>query len=231
MPPSWPLRVPPPRQLPVPPVWPLCVPPPRPLHVPPSWPLAVPPPRPLGGPVPEPRGIPRASPILRLPPSLLVVSHTLPLPVLPPRPRQVPPSGTLHRSAPFPRGLRLLDRLGRNSLHRRGFSPLAFVRCPGRGFYRAWPYGQGDTGTACTSTALWDLSAHGNKAIFTTDWRKCRLYICLLKHEMALYTEGTESVCGVVSSTFPRYTLPRSPRFVNLQVRSKNKGTTLYNFW
>ena len=51
----------------------------------------------------------------------------------------------------------------------------------------------------------------------TTDWRKCRLYICLLKHEIALYTEGTESVCGVVSSTFPRYTLPRSRLFVNLQ--------------
>ena len=50
-----------------------------------------------------------------------------------------------------------------------------------------------------------------------TDWRKCRLYICLLKHEIALYTEGTESVCGVVSSTFPRYTLPRSRLFVNLQ--------------
>ena len=28
-----------------------------------------------------------------------------------------------------------------------------------------WPYRHGDTGTACTSTALWDLSAIGNKAI------------------------------------------------------------------
>ena len=26
-----------------------------------------------------------------------------------------------------------------------------------------WPYRHGDTGTACTSTALWDLLAHGNK--------------------------------------------------------------------
>ena len=28
-----------------------------------------------------------------------------------------------------------------------------------------WPYRHGDTGTACTSTALWDLSAIGNEAI------------------------------------------------------------------
>ena len=29
-----------------------------------------------------------------------------------------------------------------------------------------WPYRHGDTGTACTSAALWDLSAIGNKAIY-----------------------------------------------------------------
>ena len=34
------------------------------------------------------------------------------------------------------------------------------------GSSHVWPYRHGDTGTACTSTALWDLSAIGNKAIY-----------------------------------------------------------------
>ena len=42
----------------------------------------------------------------------------------------------------------------------------------------------------------------------TTDCCKCFLYICLLKHEIALYTESTEAVCGKVP---PRAPGTRSP--------------------
>ena len=44
-------------------------------------------------------------------------------------------------------------------------SRLTFIGLPSGVFSHVWPYQQGDTGTACTSTALWDLSAHGNKAL------------------------------------------------------------------
>ena len=88
--------------------------------------------------------------------------------------------------------------------------PLAGLRL--RFFWSVFPQDRRlwrDTGTACTTASLMGPFGYrklGN--LTTTDCWKCFLYICLLKHEIALYTESTEAVCGRVP---PRTPGTRSP--------------------
>ena len=175
------------------PALPLHVPPPWPRGVPPASPLGVPPTSPLGVPPASPPSVPHASPLsvtpaspLSVPPaSPLVVLPALPLPAPPPSPCHVPPSLTLRPDLPLPACFSRL-RLPfwgppfsapfmawslplATSLHRFFHFSLFVPVLPSCGSLvlgpsHVWPYRHGDTGTACTSTALWDLSAHGNKA-------------------------------------------------------------------
>ena len=155
------------------------MPPPRPLHVPPSRQLDVPPPRPL--PVPPFLTARCAASYTARKAGSYTARCTAGFAAL--RAASFParcrlPYRSLCRllnrvTYRLPRRLpgRLFSRSAIASLaalvgppYSAVCSRLAFVGLHGAGFSRVWSYGQGDTGTACTSTALWDLSAHGNKA-------------------------------------------------------------------
>ena len=96
---------------------------------------------------------------------------------------------------------RLIDRSRSVPAHLTGFPFVHFIHIRGPSIVSSFECR--DTGTTCTTTSFMGPFGYrklGNLTYF--------LYICLLKHEIALYTESTEAVCGKVP---PRSPGTRSP--------------------
>ena len=112
---------------------------------------------------------------------------------------------------------RLLNHSRSVTAHLTGFPFVHFIQIRGPSIVSS--FGCRDTGTACTSTSLWNLTAHGNKAFSpqTDGSAVCRYAYWSMKW---LYLQMARSQSVVwFPPTFPRYPLPRSPRLVNLQLK------------